>query len=198
MYILMKQFKVREELLDRKMRIFTPSQFSQIFGILAYKTKYYLEKWTREGFLVRLKQGLYGLKSDLPSEEEIANRLYMHSYLSFEYALAYYNILPEMPYVVTSATTKPTRNLIVGPKTFVYFKIKQQAYTGYVLTKIGEKSFLIADPQKALVDYLYFVALGKKPIYDRLDISSLSKEKILAYAKLYGRFKLDDMLMKLI
>lgn len=194
MYTLLKPFFVREDLLKRGVRIFTPSEFSRIFAISSVKNKRYLRKWTKEGFLIRLKQGLYALKSDLPSEEEIANRLYQPSYLSFEYALAFYNILPEMPYILTSASTKPTRNFSVDSKTFSYFKIKQEAYTGYSLAKIGEKSFLIADPEKALVDYLYFVALSKKPLNERLNLENLSRKKIAEYAKLYNRPKLNRLI----
>lgn len=194
MYTLLKPFTVREELLKKGVRIFTPSEFSLVFTIPGYKTKRYLSKWVREAFLVRLRQGLYALKSDLPSEEEIANRLYQPSYLSFEYALAFYNILPEMPYIVTSATTKTTRNYNLDSKTFAYLKIKKKTYIGYGITKIGEKSFLIADPEKALVDYFYFVALGKKPINERLNLKNLNKEKIIEFAKLYDRPKLNKLI----
>lgn len=194
MYTLLKPFIIREELLKRGVRIFNLLEFSQIFTIPKLKTKRYLGKWVNEGFLVRLRQGLYAIKSDLPSEEEIANRLYQPSYLSFEYALAFYNILPEMTYIITSATTKSTRNFNMGPKTFTYLTIKQKAYTGYGITKIGERSFLIAEPEKALVDYLYFVALSKKPINERLNLENLNKEKVVEFAKLYNRPKLNKLI----
>ena len=66
------------------------------------------------------------LKTDPAEEAEIANRLYQPSYLSFEYALAFYNLLPEMPYGVTSATTKPTRNFIINGLGFNYLTIKKR------------------------------------------------------------------------
>ena len=155
--------------------------------------KYFLESWVKKGFLIRLKRGLYSFKPELSSEAEIANRLYQPSYLSFEYALAYYNILPEMPYVVTSATTKVTRIFSVESKTFSYLKIKKEAYGGYFLVKERKRSFLIAEPEKALVDYFYFMALGKKPFNDRLVFDHLDKEKILKYAQLYNRKKLNKL-----
>ena len=147
---------------------------------------------------MRLKKGLYGLKTDLPSEEELANRLYQPSYISFEYALASYNILPEMTYSVTSASTKPTRTFMVDDKVFSYFTIKKEAYTGYILIKREGKSFLMAQPEKALVDYLYFVVLGKKPNNDRLNVSSLQKEKLFEYAALYEREKLTNLVEELL
>ncbi len=174
--------------------MFSPSEFSHIFRVSDSVTKRYLGKWVKEGFLIRLRQGLYALKSDLPSEEEIANRLYQPSYLSFEYALAYYNVLPEMVYVVTSATSRITRTFNSDFKTFSYLKIKQKAYSGYGMAKIGNKSFLIAEPEKALVDYLYFVSIGLKSYNERLNITDLSKEKIVEYAKAFNRPKLDKLI----
>src|SRR3990167_1011114 len=166
MYTLMKPIVVREELKKRNIKIFTPDIFSRTFQISSYKTKYFLERQAKDGFLLRLKQGLYTLKTDLPSEEEIANALYRPSYISFEYALAYYNILPEMPYTITSATTKPTRIFTIAEKTFIFSTIKNEAYTGYIALKRGGQLILIAEPEKALVDYLYFVSLNKKPKND--------------------------------
>jgi len=197
MYTLLKPLLAREQLVEKGIKIFTPLEFSQIFNLSNHKTKYFLKRFTQEGLLTHLKKGLYSLKTDSPTEEEIANRLYKPSYLSFEYALAYYNILPEMPYVVTSATTKPTRIFTVDHKTLSYFKIKKSAYTGYVLTKKGENSFLIAEPEKALTDYLYFVAIGKKTFNERLNLSILNKDKLYKYASLYNRAKLIQFIKTL-
>lgn len=179
----LKPFLVRETLLNQDTRIFTPLEFQRIFMRSKEEIKYFLEKGVREGLFWRLKKGFYALKTDLPSEEKIANKIYQPSYLSFEYALAKCNILPEMVYQITSATTKPTRLFEVEGKIFSYFTIKREAYTGYSL----QNGVLLAEPEKALVDYLYFVSLGKKPVNDRLDFSKLDKEKIINYAKLFGR-----------
>lgn len=197
MYTLLKPLLVREQLLKKRIEMFTPLEFGRIFNLPDYKTKYFLEKWANEELLTRLKKGIYTLKTDLPAEEEIANRLYKPSYLSFEYALSYYNILPEMPYAITSATTKSTRTFTADNKTFSYFKIKRNAYIGYTLVSEEKKSFLIATPEKALVDYLYFVAIGKKSSNERLNTSSLNKEKLLEYAKTYNRAKLFELIKNL-
>ncbi len=200
MYTLLKPLVIRDELLKKRLFIFTPFDFERVFSLPKHKAKYFLEKESNKsnsGLFLRLKKGLYSLKTDLPGEEEIANRLYQPSYISFEYALAYFNILAEMPYLVTSATTKPTREFTVESKTFSYLTIKRNAYTGYILIKQNGESFLIAEPEKALVDYLYFVVLGKKPTNDRLNISLLNKEKLLKYALLFGRDKLTKLIKEL-
>ncbi|MDO8498698.1 MAG: hypothetical protein Q7S44_02845 [bacterium] len=197
MYTFLKPLLVREELIKRRVRVFTPLEFSRIFQASPYAIKYFLETQVEEGLLMRLKQGLYTLKTDPPNEREVANKLYRPSYISFAYALAYYNIIPEMPYTVTSATTKPTR-VFNGPNvTFSYYTIKEEAFTGYILAKEGERSFLIAEPEKALVDYVYFATLGRGPSLDRLNVSSLNKSKAVEYARLFGRKTLVKKVEKL-
>lgn len=190
-------FQVEERLQKAGMAIFTPQEFSRLFAYSPTQTKYFLETYTRRGLFLRLKQGLYGLRRHLPPEEEIANRLYRPSYLSFEYALAKHAILPEMVYTITSVTTKPTRTFAVGEKTFAYLKIKRAAYAGYTPVKVGGRTVLLAEPEKALVDYLYFVALGKKSLSDRLNISPLNKQKIREYAAAYAHPRLDSLITTL-
>lgn len=190
MSTLLKPLQVREELLRKNVRVFTPEEFGRIFQIPTYSIKYFLEKQTSQGLFLRLKKGVYALKTDFPSEEEIANALYKPSYISFEYALAYYDMLPEMPYSITSATTKPTRSLTTSFALLSYYTIKQETYTGYSLVKTEAKAFLIADREKALADYLYFVSIGKRTLNDRLILKDIDKDKLLNYGELFKRKKL--------
>ena len=194
MYTLLKPLKIREELLRRGLRVFTGQEFIRIFQTSPLVTKYFLETQVKDGFLSRLKRGIYMLKTDQPSEEEIANAIYKPSYISFEYALAYYNLIPEMVYTITSATTKPTRLFDVSGIAYSYKTIKKEAFTGYFLKKVENKSFLIAEKEKALVDYLYFVSLKKSPENDRLETKGFNKEKIIFYAALFKNKKLNNLI----
>ena len=191
---LLKPIPVRQELLERGAIIFSPQDFQRIFLSTPSRTKYFLEEYTRAGLFLRLKKGLYALKSDLPPEEEIANLLYRPSYISLEYAMGTYNILMEMTYSITSVSPQPTRTFAVGGQTFSYLTIQKRAFTGYVPVKRRGRTVLMAEPEKALVDYLYFVSLGKKPSNDRLNTSALEAEKAWHYASLYQRRSLDKLL----
>lgn len=208
MYTLLKPLQIREELLKRKLRVFTSKEFKLIFQTSPNSTKYFLETQVQQGFLSRLKRGIYILKTDAPSEEEMANAIYNPSYISFEYALAYYHLLSEMPYIVTSATTKSTRLFTTIDSSFSYRTIKKEAYTGYALLKQNQKSFLIADKEKALADYLYFFSLGKNPENERLfenlknkdyyKTQDLNKMKLFGYAKLFGNKRLLNLITELL
>lgn len=186
----MKPFVVREELLKRGIRIFTPLEFGRVFSFPKDQLQYFLETQTEHGLFIRLRRGLYALKTDPPIDEEIANVLYKPSYLSFEYAMNRYGIIPESVYSLTSATTNPTRLFTVGNIGYAYYTIKKETYTGYYLDISGDRKVLIAEPEKALADYLYFVALGQRSWNDRFDVSKLNKDKLLDYAKLFQRDKI--------
>jgi hypothetical protein len=49
------------------------------------------------------------------------------------------------------------------------------------------RAVLMAEPEKALADYLYFVSIGKKTLNDRLNLKNISRKKIRKYAALYER-----------
>lgn len=154
-----------------------------------------LYRWKKRGLICSLKKGLYELaypgEHDIP-DMYIANKLYQPSYISLETALSNYSIIPEVSMAVTSITTKPTRRFKNTHGLFIYRTVKPVAFTGYHLQTQRSFDILIAEPEKALVDFLYFRVYPKRNIdvrAERLDkdvISRLSKKKLNKYAKLYG------------
>lgn len=192
MSTLLKPISVRNTLLEHQLRIFTIQEFNRLFPTSPWVSKYFLERQVHQGLLTRLKKGLYALKTDPPREEEVANKLYQPSYISFAYALSHYNILPEAPYTITSATTKPTRLFTTDSLSFAYYTIKVTAYTGYRLLETDSIRYLIAEPEKALVDYLYFHCLPRTqfPALDRLNLTSLNPDKVRHYVQIFARHKL--------
>jgi predicted transcriptional regulator of viral defense system len=188
----------KEELRRRRVAIFTVEEFVRIFHASSMEAKYFLETYAKKGFLTRLKKGLYAVSDNLPGEKMIANALMRPSYISFESALSYHGLIPETVYEVISATTKAARMFSAGNLNYSYMKVKKEAFAGYRLEKgMGGESFLIADPEKSAVDYLYLVSLGRKNLNDRLNISKLDKKKMTAYAKLYKRDGLIKIIKKL-
>ena len=132
-----------------------------------------------------------------PSEMVIANRLYEPSYISFEFALSYYHLIPEAAYVVTSATSRPTRVFAALGRTFEYHRLKGSVFTGYEPVKIGTETIFIATPEKALADTLYFVDLKKKRLSDRLELRTLNRKRLESYVGVFKRRSLLERLRDL-
>ena len=185
--------EVLDVLSRKKMRIFTPEEFRRLFRVTQRAAQEFIKDHTQDLF-IKIRNGLYALRSDPPHELEIANRIYSPSYISMEYALAYYRFIPETVYTVTSVTTKITREFTVQGKSYEYSRIKRKAYTGYHLVKEGQTSILMAVPEKALVDYCYFVDLRLKSLNERLRVKKADAKEVLRYARLFGR----ESLLKLV
>ncbi|MCL5674596.1 MAG: hypothetical protein M1501_02465 [Candidatus Omnitrophica bacterium] len=188
---------VEKKIGNSGLTLFTPIDLKHILDVSKISVQFFLTRYTKKGAIIKLRRGLYTLSGSIPSEFEIANALIHPSYISLTFALAYYHIIPEMTYVVTSITTRATYNFEILNREFRYHKIKKPAFTGYIPEKIGGKTILIAEKEKALVDYLYFVSRKVYTGNSRLNISSLSKKKIYQYAQLFNSTNLEDMIKEL-
>ena len=106
-----------------------------------------------------------------------------------------HGIIEQIPQVVTLASTAHTSTLRTKTGVFSVHQIAPVLFDGFDWYK-GEGNFLIAEPEKALADYLYFVALGKRTLhYERLDLSEkrIQRSKLIRYLKLYQYPRLAPM-----
>ncbi|MBU1261922.1 type IV toxin-antitoxin system AbiEi family antitoxin domain-containing protein [bacterium] len=151
-------------------------------------------RWKKKGWIYPLKRGLYELtypKDFNTSDMYIANKLYGPSYVSLETALSNYSLIPEVSMAVTSITTKPTRRFKNKHGLFIYRTVKPKTFTGYYVERHGTFNVLIAEPEKALIDYLYFKTYRHKRLDlkdERLDkdmVLQLNKKKLNRYAAIY-------------
>ncbi len=141
-----------------------------------------IKKLLRAGILAKIEKDKYLLKGAKINDFSLANFIYQPSYVSFESALNFYGILSQFPYEIFSATTKKTVGKNFRNKAFTYAHIKKDLFWGY--EKKGD--FVIAFPEKALLDQLYFTAKGYKRI--NLDEYDLSNVHISRLKKYLGRY----------
>lgn len=87
--------------------------------------------------------------------ETLANSIYQPSYISAEWALQYYGLLTDRVYSITSVTTKKNAYFETPLGTFAYDHLNRKRYPVGYLIKVSKdsSSFLIARPEKALLDY---------------------------------------------
>ena len=128
-----------------------------------------LNRWVAKGLLIKLRRGIYILNENdrkiIASRGYIANQLYNPSYISLEYALGFYGLIPERVYDVTSITTKKTLNIKNSLGSFVYSHVKLRAYRGFhALNDESGFNFFLATPEKAILDFIYLnMKKFKKP-----------------------------------
>lgn len=129
--------------------------------------------------LIRLKNGFYlivdkiqeGSNTVVPYEQ-IANLLYGPSYVSLEWALSFYGMIPERVHTITSMTLGRYKEFTTPVGDFTYHPLSADRYAIGITQHqasgfIG--GFLMATPEKALADIVYRDCKG-------MDISQLKHE----------------------
>lgn len=128
------------------------------------------------GKLFPIIRGLYETDRNTPGHY-LAPIIYGPSYLSFEFALAYYSLIPEEVYTFTSATfeKKKMKKYDTPFGTFTYRDIPSSAYSyGVILKSENGYGFQIASAEKAICDQLYKIS----PLRNRRELEELLFEDL--------------------
>jgi len=120
------------------------------------KIKRLLEK----GRLLHIRRGLYCTtditNSNKPHPFELAQYIYGPSYISFESALAYHQLIPEAVYATTSACCKRSKEFHTPLGVFSYLHLPTiDFYTQVELVNENNYHFFMATPWKAICDYIF-------------------------------------------
>ena len=157
-----------------------------------------LTRWCRKGLLMKLRNQYYAFpefRQEPDSARYVANRIYMPSYISLHSALCFYGMIPEEVVQLTSVTTLKTAKFENAFGTFHYQNVKNSLYFGFeVLTMRDGHTFLLATPEKALLDLLYLYPFYKT-VQDmeelRLDEyfmqEELDTERLSEYLSRFGK-----------
>lgn len=125
------------------------------FRVFPYQFGY----WVKDNKIKKLSNGYYTFTKAEIKAEHIANFLRQPSYVSLQYALYYYGLIVDIPFHITSVSTKNTRKIEAGGMFYIYQHVKPALFNGFVAVgsekKLPGQSFLIATPEKALIDFFY-------------------------------------------
>jgi predicted transcriptional regulator of viral defense system len=120
-----------------------------------------LVEWQKKKYIRKIVNKWY-VFAEIPLNEmllyRISNCIYRPSYISLETALSYYNLIPEAVFSLQAISTRKTTSYITAVGTFNYRTIKSSLYFGYMVHHIDKLPVLIADEEKALLDFLYLSA----------------------------------------
>lgn len=116
----------------------------------------------QNGSIIRVKKGLYtfgkNYQRGVICKESLANLLYGPSYISLEYALSFYGLIPERVEQISSMT--PLRSKLIqtpiGAFDYVHLHLKKMAVGVTLIERDQRHRFLIATPEKALADRIAF------------------------------------------
>ena len=111
----------------------------------------------KKGKLFKIITGLYETDPNTPGYL-LASSIYGPSYISFDFALSYYGLIPERVSTITCATFNKKKRKQYNTKfgVFTYKDVPSSAYPKEILLKQENNySYQIATKEKALCDKLY-------------------------------------------
>ena len=156
--------------------LWTSAMAAEALDVKPASARLACHRYVKGGYLVRLKRDLYATKDNWQRfrQEDIfmaANRLQIPSYISLTSALSYYQITSQVlqGFVESVAATRSWDHRVEGIQ-FKYMKFPAALYGGF----IKNDSFFIATPEKAFLDALYLMAIGRY----HLDLSAVDAEKL--------------------
>ena len=116
------------------------------------------------------------------------------SYISLESALSFHGILSQFPYTVTSITPLKPRRITYQEKEYEFSHLESKYFFGFV----KKDKFLIATPEKALLDELYYMAKKLRTIHvTDLNFEPVDKKKFKELYKKYKFIPLQKLVEKL-
>jgi len=152
-----------------------------------------LSRWTRAGKLSQIRRGWYLIEKPWRAKEVpitvIANSVVHPSYLSLDWALQYYEMIPEYVPNPTSVTTDRGVRFTVQNSLFIYYHVQPSFFKGYRQEKVNGHNINIACPEKALVDKIYLFMQSNRFSIEWLkelrlqNLDTFDLEKLLSFAR---------------
>ncbi|PKK97255.1 MAG: hypothetical protein CVV58_02185 [Tenericutes bacterium HGW-Tenericutes-3] len=145
-----------------------------------------------KGSLIPLVRGIYETNSSIDGFL-LSPYIYGPSYLSFEYALSFHNIIPERVFIYTNATFNKRKSKSYQNHFghFTYRDVPNAAFPFFV--KAYEEdgyAYFIASPEKALCDLLYI----KKPVISIKELKTLLFDDLRISKEMFEHLNFEDIL----
>jgi predicted transcriptional regulator of viral defense system len=136
------------------------------------------------GLVSRVAEGVYANKlvRDIAATDFI-QMLRPNSYVSLESALSHWGLSTQSPVALTCVTTGKPKEYQVPEFAIRFRTISRNLYWGFVEKQTRYSTYLIAEPEKALLDWVYLSLQGGiRPSLDEIELKSVSKQKLVEYA----------------
>jgi len=139
---------------------------------------------TRRGLLSRVSNGVYlnKLVRDVSAFDFLAV-LRPNSYVSLESALNHWGVSTQSPVSLTCVTTGTPKKYTTPEFAITLRTVSEHLFWGFVEKQTRYAKYRIAEPEKALLDWIYLTLQnGATPRLDEIEFQLLDKQKLVKYA----------------
>jgi predicted transcriptional regulator of viral defense system len=190
---------MEERLLNQASHYLTHDYLIELYKELS-QPRNKIKNLVNKGDLIPIKRELYILGAKYKrnySKESLANIIYGPSVISFEYALAFHNLIPERVETLTSICFKRNKKFTTPVGIFTYRYFPEEKFSiGIELRSSTLGNFFIATAEKALCDLLYFQNIERDGMIEYLrenlridmdDIKNMKTDLLMNIADIYKK-----------
>ncbi len=168
----------------------TLSSLAQLLELPIPSARSAAHRLQKKRILARVGPALYANLLANPSIEQLAGLLWPPSYLSLEWALAYHGVSTQKPAEATCVTLHRPRRVKTALGVLTYSHLSKPLFFGFRKETVrpGVETWM-ADPEKALLDWIYLRRRAGEPIaFDEINRSALRHDVLLKYQKAFPDF----------
>ena len=177
-------YKMRDICNNSGRSVFTTSQLVNLLGVSDGMARLYLSRLVKKGMAVRIRRGYISFSRN---DYIIATQLLEPSYVSLDSALLFHGIIQQVPNKVQAVTTINSLNL--SSEGIEYHKINPGLFFGYERIRTENSYFLVANPEKALIDGFYLNIFDEEFLVEHsmgLEYAKI-RERLLKYRGIKSR-----------
>jgi hypothetical protein len=171
----------------QKSPVLRSDDIARRYGIAESAVGNALRRQERRGLVEHVSNKVYinRLAHDF-SPRELVGILRPNAYISLESALDEWGISTQSPSYLTCVTTGFPRIFRTPSIRIVYRHIAVHLYWGFQEKRTRNGPYKIAEPEKALLDWIYLQRQEGLPVVlDELNLKATDKRKLLKYASNY-------------
>ena len=147
-----------------------------------------LRRQEAKGLVERVSNKIYvnKLARDF-TPRDLLSALRPDSYVSLDSALSDFGVTSQVPYVLTCVSPKYVRNIKTKTIQITFRTLKRDLYWGFTRKKTRYGAYNLAEPEKALLDWIYFKSVDGLPIeMDEFHFDGLDRNRLLEGARKFS------------
>jgi len=154
-------------------------------GVNAAVARNALRRWEGRGFVEHVSNKAYINRLNQHfTPRDLVNVLRPEAYVSLESALVDSGVTSQSPLILTCVTTGYPKVFRTPSVTVAYRRISPALYWGFQEKKTRYGGYRIAEPEKALLDWIYLNRQEGLPTpLDEVNLLFVAREKLIAYSK---------------
>ena len=171
----------------RRSSVIVASEFEKKYHVSPASLRKAFDRLTDRNLIERVTHKVYVNKLAVEfSATDLVNVLRPTAYVSLESALHHWGVSTQTPSILTCVSDEAAREYRGKSFALWYRQIAPKLLWGFATKQTRYGSYRLAEPEKALLDWLYLCLQdGIHPSVDELTLTSIKRDKLIDYAKRY-------------